>query len=141
MDSSFNRQESIGHHGWLWLSISLLVLGQVTSFIYLLQSQQSLLDSFKCSCHPPSSSSATNAEEELFTTSTSSARNSSVSQQDHLAVAQSFLTRDDRLHHETLARKKRSSSSSTKPAKHSKVYYTTLHCTTLSNQVYYSTAT
>lgn len=107
-DKSSTKESMIGHHGWLWFSISLLVLGQVTSLIYLLQSQQSLLDNFKCSC--PST------EEDLFMSSTT---NSSISQQDHLAVAQSLMTSDDQQHHQTLSRKKRSTS---KPPKHNKVY-------------------
>lgn len=78
---------TLGRHGWLWLSISFLVLGQVASFVYLFQAQQNLVDSyssnrFKCSCPT--------TEEKSF----NSSPNSSVSEGNFSAPRHKFVEND-----------------------------------------------
>ncbi len=109
-EASRNKECSFGRHRWLWASISLLVLGQVTSFIYLIQSQQSmqhLVDShnsgLKCFCREGS-------DERSFTsTATSSIGEADLPERIYATGA---------LSHATSARKKRSSSSN-KTQRHS----------------------
>lgn len=110
-EASRNKECSFGRHRWLWASISLLVLGQVTSFIYLIQSQQSmqhLVDSYnsglKCFCRQDS-------DERSFTsTATSSIGEADLPERNYVATGA--------LSHATSARKKRSSSSN-KTQRHS----------------------
>ena len=90
---------TFGRHGWLWASISLLVLSQVTSFFYLIQAQQHLIDNcntgLRCSCPQPDDGRS-------FTSSS----NSSVGEAD---PPERIYAADRQLHFANLARKKRSS--------------------------------
>jgi hypothetical protein len=101
-----NEKNMLNGHGWLWTSIILLGLAQAVSFVYLVHSQQDLIDNFdprlKCSCKQMDHVSFT----------TSPVTNVSVGQAD-LAAHGIFVTSDSEPR-AVLTRKKRSS---TKPPK------------------------
>jgi hypothetical protein len=110
-DAMKNEKTSLNGHGWLWISIILLGLGQAISFIYLIHSQKDLIDNFnprlKCSCP------------QIDEISFSSPTNFSVGKED-LAAHGIFVTTDSEPS-AALTRRKRSS---VKPHKNSnKVSY------------------